>query len=62
MEVGGKKFVRCPGCGFTFEVSYSRAFSCGGCPSAISCDYVKCPRCGEEFPIASAQLNTSINR
>ena len=53
-ELARKKVLRCPACGFEFEVSYARAFACGGCPSSISCDYVRCPKCGEEFPEASA--------
>jgi len=48
--MAGKKILKCPGCGFVFEVSYARAFACEGCPSAISCDYIRCPKCGEEFP------------
>lgn len=57
LTLGGlarRKILRCPACGFQFEVSYARAFACGGCPSSISCDYVRCPKCGEEFPEASA--------
>ncbi|MCF8884252.1 MAG: hypothetical protein QXK95_00800 [Nitrososphaerota archaeon] len=44
-----RNIVKCPNCGHVFEVSYSRVFSCGGCPSVISCKYVKCPECGYEF-------------
>jgi len=46
---GRKNIVRCPRCGFEFDVSYSRTFSCAGCPSMVSCNYVKCPKCGYEF-------------
>jgi len=48
-----KRLVRCPNCGFTFDLSYSRAFSCRGCPMSVfgDCEYVKCPRCGYEFPL-----------
>ncbi len=48
-----KDLVTCPKCGSIFSISYSRAFSCGGCPSATfgSCGYVKCPKCGYEFPL-----------
>ncbi|MCD6535955.1 MAG: hypothetical protein J7K49_02855 [Thaumarchaeota archaeon] len=53
-----KKIVRCPGCGFRFDVSYSRVFACGDCPMVISCNYVKCPRCGEEFSTSS--VNNSL--
>lgn len=45
-----KKFVKCPRCGESFEISYARTFSCGSCPSVIHCDLVKCPKCGYEFP------------
>jgi len=44
--------VKCPNCGFVFDISYSRALACGGCPASSlgSCGYVRCPRCGYEFP------------
>lgn len=47
--------LRCPKCGFVFDVSYARAVSCAGCPSATlgNCGYVRCPRCGHEFPYSS---------
>jgi len=50
--------VKCPKCGFKFDISYSRAISCGGCPAASlgSCGYVKCPRCGHEFPQSSSSV------
>ncbi len=47
--------LRCPRCGFRFDVSYARAYACIGCPvlaTRPTCDYVKCPRCGYEFPIS----------
>ena len=45
-----KKIVKCPNCGYEFDISYSRVFTCGSCPSVISCEYIKCPKCGHEFP------------
>jgi hypothetical protein len=48
---GGKRIVRCPNCGFTFDISYGRAFACSGCPSLVQCDGVKCPKCSHEFPM-----------
>jgi len=42
--------LRCPRCGFRFDISYARAISCSGCPMATfgDCGYVRCPRCGYE--------------
>jgi len=47
------KLLKCPRCGFRFDVSYSRAVVCGGCPYVTfgNCNYVKCPRCGYEDAI-----------
>lgn len=55
-----KKILVCPKCGFRFDVSYSRAFACRGCPSLVSCDYVKCPKCDYEFPVQRAPLAKSF--
>lgn len=56
MDVAGlmaqaKHIVRCPKCGFTFDVSYGRTFACGGCPSIVQCGMAKCPKCKHEFPL-----------
>lgn len=42
--------LKCPKCGFKFDITYSRALVCSGCPTATfgNCRYVKCPRCGYE--------------
>lgn len=49
---GRKDLVKCPKCGYTFSITYSRAFACSGCSLAsLSCDYVKCPKCGYEFTV-----------
>jgi len=48
-----KHIVRCPKCGFTFDVSYGRTFACGGCPSMVQCGMAKCPKCEHEFPLPS---------
>lgn len=45
-----KKIVKCPKCGYEFDISYSRVFTCGSCPRVVSCEYIKCPKCGHEFP------------
>ncbi|MBS7250186.1 MAG: hypothetical protein Q6366_015500 [Candidatus Freyarchaeota archaeon] len=49
--------VTCPKCGFTFNLSYSRTFACGSCPSAAlgDCGYIKCPKCKHEFESPRAQ-------
>jgi len=51
--------ITCPKCGFTFDISYSRAVSCMGCPYATfgNCGYIRCPRCGHEFPYPSYSLS-----
>ncbi|MCW3986067.1 MAG: hypothetical protein NWE91_06640 [Candidatus Bathyarchaeota archaeon] len=46
-----KQLVRCPKCGFTFDISYGRAFACSGCPSVVQCSSAKCPKCKHEFPL-----------
>ncbi|WEU39945.1 MAG: hypothetical protein OdinLCB4_005605 [Candidatus Odinarchaeum yellowstonii] len=45
--------VKCPKCGFTFNISYGRVFACGSCPSRSlgDCGFCKCPECGYEFPV-----------
>jgi uncharacterized C2H2 Zn-finger protein len=47
----GRNIIRCPKCGFTFDISYGRAFACGGCASVVQCGNAKCPKCGQEFPL-----------
>ncbi|MCD6480093.1 hypothetical protein J7L65_04845 [Candidatus Bathyarchaeota archaeon] len=48
-----KRLLTCPRCGFTFDISYGRAFACQGCPSSVSCSYMRCPKCGYEFPLSA---------
>jgi hypothetical protein len=55
-----KRILVCPKCGFRFDVSYARAFACGGCPSVVSCAYVKCLKCGYEFPIRRPLMGTKL--
>ncbi|MCW3975844.1 MAG: hypothetical protein NWE86_06350 [Candidatus Bathyarchaeota archaeon] len=47
-----KNILTCPKCGSRFDISYSRAFACSGCPSASlgNCGLIKCPNCSHEFP------------
>lgn len=47
-----KKIITCPQCGYSFDISYGRAFACAGCASNVSCSYAKCPKCSHEFPIS----------
>jgi len=47
----GRNIIRCPKCGFTFDISYGRAFACGGCASVVQCGMAKCPKCKHEFPL-----------
>ncbi len=47
----GKHIIQCPSCGFSFDVSYGRAFACGECPSVVQCGMAKCPKCGREFEL-----------
>ncbi|MGC8850424.1 MAG: hypothetical protein ACP5QI_08145 [Candidatus Bathyarchaeia archaeon] len=55
MASRSKRIVRCPNCGFAFEISYGRAFACSGCPSSLHCEYAKCPKCEYEFPVDQGQ-------
>ena len=45
--------LRCPKCGFQFDIKYSRAMMCSHCNLSVlgDCGYAICPRCGYEFPI-----------
>jgi hypothetical protein len=46
------KMLKCSYCGFEFNIVYSRAIACQGCPKAVyGCTLVRCPRCDHEFPI-----------
>ena len=51
--------VKCPRCGFVFDVGYSRIISCRTCALAPlgDCEYVKCPECGYEFPYKKAPFS-----
>ncbi|MBS7652380.1 MAG: hypothetical protein QW486_00370 [Candidatus Bathyarchaeia archaeon] len=55
MSSRSRQIVRCPNCGFAFDISYGRAFACSGCPSSIQCEYAKCPKCEYEFPVTQAR-------
>ncbi|WGI16930.1 hypothetical protein [Methanonatronarchaeum sp. AMET-Sl] len=42
--------LKCPECANVFNLFYSRAFACKGCPHAIDgCEFVRCPKCDTEF-------------
>lgn len=52
-----QKAIKCPKCGFQFDILYARTVSCQNCNrmlSSLSCEYVKCPRCGFEFPVSGS--------
>jgi uncharacterized C2H2 Zn-finger protein len=52
-----KKMIRCPRCNYEFNLMYSRAIACQGCPSAVyGCNLVRCPRCDHEFPLIKSGL------
>jgi len=46
-----KHVIKCPKCGFTFDISYGRAFACAGCQSVVQCGMARCPKCGNEFQL-----------
>jgi len=50
-----RNIVHCPKCGFTFDISYGRAFACSGCTSIVQCGMARCPKCGHEFPLPGQQ-------
>ncbi|MEM2564698.1 MAG: hypothetical protein QXQ42_03275 [Candidatus Bathyarchaeia archaeon] len=48
-----QKAIKCPKCGFQFDILYARTVSCQSCNrmlSSLSCEYVKCPKCGFQGP------------
>ncbi|MEM3536479.1 MAG: hypothetical protein QXF44_01750 [Candidatus Bathyarchaeia archaeon] len=49
MKTQSKHVVSCPKCGFSFDITYGRAFACSGCASSVHCEMAKCPKCGHEF-------------
>jgi len=49
--------IKCPRCGFEFNLIYARAFACQGCRySVMGCDAVRCPRCDLEFKLDKTGL------
>ncbi|RLE89414.1 MAG: hypothetical protein DRJ49_03050 [Thermoprotei archaeon] len=52
----GMNLLRCPKCGFQFDIKYSRAMMCGSCNLSIlgDCGYAICPKCGYEFSVKSS--------
>jgi uncharacterized C2H2 Zn-finger protein len=59
-----RELMKCPKCGFEFNLMYSRAFACAGCRYSISgCNAARCPKCDHEFhihetPLASDKLSS----
>ena len=46
--------LTCPECGNSFNLFYSRAKYCTGCPESIKgCQYARCTHCDTEFPFRS---------
>ncbi|MEL4305410.1 hypothetical protein [Methanococcoides sp. LMO-2] len=44
--------VTCPQCGTTFNLFYSRAKLCTGCPESVNgCEHARCVHCDTEFPL-----------
>ncbi len=58
LRAGGPLKVKCPHCGFIFDVSYSRIMYCKTCPFGAfgDCDKIKCPRCQEEFTLYESEI------
>ncbi len=49
--------IRCPRCGFEFNLMYARASACQGCRYSVTgCDAVRCPRCDHEFKLNGTGL------
>ncbi len=52
-----RKLIRCPKCGFEFNLMYARAFACQGCRYSVTgCNAVRCPRCDCEFGLDGTGL------
>jgi hypothetical protein len=48
------RMVTCPECGKTFNLFYSRAKLCSGCPKSVTgCELACCVNCHTEFPLNS---------
>ncbi|QLC49713.1 hypothetical protein HWN40_05340 [Methanolobus zinderi] len=46
------KVLLCPECGRSFNLFYSRAKLCAGCPSLVrGCELARCTHCHTEFPL-----------
>ena len=44
------QWVKCPACGYEFNLMYARSIACQGCPQAVlGCDLMRCPKCDFEF-------------
>lgn len=44
--------VTCPSCGNSFNLFYSRAKVCTGCPKSVTgCELARCVYCDTEFPL-----------
>ncbi|HPR41335.1 MAG TPA: hypothetical protein PK718_02165 [Candidatus Methanofastidiosa archaeon] len=57
------KTLKCPKCGFVFNIIYGRAIACSGCArSASGCKLARCPKCDQEFPLAGTMSGRGIER
>lgn len=46
------RMLLCPECGRSFNLFYSRAKLCTGCPSLVrGCELARCTHCHTEFPL-----------
>jgi len=57
------KTLKCPKCGFVFNIIYGRAIACSGCPrAATGCKLARCPQCDFEFPLEGVMSRNGIQR
>ncbi|MBN1786654.1 MAG: hypothetical protein JW825_06695 [Candidatus Methanofastidiosa archaeon] len=57
------KTVKCPYCGFVFNIIYGRAIACSGCSKAATgCKLARCPKCDKDFSITNTMSNQGLNK
>jgi len=57
------KTLKCPFCGFEFNIIYGRAIACSGCSKAASgCKLARCPKCDRDFPLSGTMSRQGIQK
>jgi len=57
------KTVKCPYCGFVFNLLFGRAIACSGCSrAATGCKLARCPKCDQDFSITGIISPMGLNK